>query len=122
MQKLKDNLSRQGAHHPPRHDGRARIRPRHRDETFDTPKDKPALPMHGYHYMLRCMPTSPVLRYADDEIVIDNGTVIEIQDEGQKLVGKMAPNSLRLVDGFATGDLQEGHTRPHRARRKACLS
>ncbi|MEK7108936.1 MAG: ribonuclease J, partial [Patescibacteria group bacterium] len=69
------------------------------------------MPMHGYHYMLRVhADIAKACGRAEDEIVIpDNGAVIEIVDEGQRIVRRKenAPNSLRLVDGFAIGDLQE---------------
>ncbi len=115
VQKLKDNLSRQGARiiHRDTMDVHASGHA-NRDETFWIhQKINPRffMPMHGYHYMLRVhADIAKACGRADDEIVIpDNGTVIEIQDEGQKLVRlkESAPNSLRLVDGFAIGDLQE---------------
>ena len=85
-----------------------------RDETFWIhQKINPRffMPMHGYHYMLRVhADIAKACGRAEDEIVIpDNGAVIEIQDEGSKIVRlkEMAPNGLRLVDGFAIGDIQE---------------
>ncbi len=115
VQKLKDNLSRQGARiiHRDTMDVHASGHA-NRDETFwihQKINPRYFMPMHGYHYMLRVhADIAKACGRADDEIVIpDNGTVIEIQDEGQKLVRlkESAPNSLRLVDGFAIGDLQE---------------
>ena len=115
VQKLKDNLSRQGARiiHRDTMDVHASGHA-NRDETFwihQKINPRYFMPMHGYHYMLRVhADIAKACGRSDDEIVIpDNGTVIEIQDEGQKLVRlkESAPNSLRLVDGFAIGDLQE---------------
>jgi len=115
VQKLKDNLSRQGARiiHRDTMDVHASGHA-NRDETFWIhQKINPRffMPMHGYHYMLRVhADIAKACGRAEDEIVIpDNGTVIEIQDEGTKIVRlkESAPNSLRLVDGFAIGDLQE---------------
>ncbi len=115
VQKLKDNLSRQGARiiHRDQMDvhssGHA-----NRDETFWIhQKINPRffMPLHGYHYMLRVhADIAKACGRREEEIVVpDNGAVIEIQDEGQKIVRlkEMAPNSLRLVDGFAIGDMQE---------------
>ena len=69
------------------------------------------MPLHGYHYMLRVhADIAKACGRSEDEIVVpDNGAVIEIQDEGQKIVRlkENAPNSLRMVDGFAIGEMQE---------------
>ena len=115
VQKLKDNLSRQGARiiHREQMDihssGHA-----NRDETFWIhQKINPRffMPLHGYHYMLRVhADIAKACGRSEDEIVVpDNGAVIEIQDEGQKIVRlkENAPNSLRMVDGFAIGEMQE---------------
>ncbi|MBI2004994.1 ribonuclease J [Patescibacteria group bacterium] len=115
VQKLKDNLSRQGARiiHREQMDvhssGHA-----NRDETFWIhQKINPRffMPLHGYHYMLRVhADIAKACGRSEDEIVVpDNGAVIEIQNEGQKIVRlkENAPNSLRMVDGFAIGEMQE---------------
>ena len=115
VQKLKDNLSRQGARiiHREQMDIHASGHA-NRDETFWIhQKINPRffMPMHGYHYMLRVhADIAKACGRTEDEIMVpDNGAVIEIQDEGQKIVRlkEMAQNSLRLVDGFAIGDIQE---------------
>jgi len=115
VQRLKDNLSRQGARiiHRDTMDVHASGHA-NRDETFWIhQKINPRffMPMHGYHYMLRVhADIAKACGRAEEDIVIpDNGTVIEIQDEGTKItrLKESAPNSLRLVDGFAIGDLQE---------------
>ncbi len=115
VQKLKDNLSRQGARiiHRDTMDVHASGHA-NRDETFWIhQKINPRffMPLHGYHYMLRVhADIAKACGRSEDEIIIpDNGTVIEIQEEGTKIVRlkESAPNSLRLVDGFAIGDLQE---------------
>lgn len=116
VQKLKDNLSRQGAkiiHY--------RIADVHssghanRDETAWIHKQihpKFFVPLHGYHYMLRVH--GEVAREAnglkEDAVVIpDNSALIEIQNGGQKIVKlrEKAPSSLVLVDGFSVGDVQD---------------
>jgi ribonuclease J len=115
VQKLKDNLSRQGARiiHRDQMDIHASGHA-NRDETFWIhSKINPRffMPLHGYHYMLRVhADIAKAVGRAEDEIIVpDNGAVIEIQEEGEKIVRRkeMAPNGLRLVDGFAIGDIQE---------------
>ncbi|MEI7720038.1 MAG: ribonuclease J [bacterium] len=115
VQKLKDNLSRQGAQIIDRQimdvhaSGHA-----NRDETFwihSKINPKFFMPLHGYHYMLRVHAdiAKACGRGEDDIIVPDNSCVIEIQEEGTKIVRlkEMAPAGLRLVDGFSIGDIQE---------------
>ncbi|HEV8677238.1 MAG TPA: ribonuclease J [Candidatus Paceibacterota bacterium] len=115
VQKLKDNLSRQGARiiHRDTMDVHASGHA-NRDETFWIhQKINPRffMPMHGYHYMLRVhADIAKACGRSEDEIVVpDNSAVIEIREEGSKIVRlkEMAPNGLRLVDGFAIGDIQE---------------
>lgn len=115
VQKLKDNLSRQGARiiHREQMDVHASGHA-NRDETFWIhQKINPRffMPLHGYHYMLRVhADIAKACGRAEDEIIVpDNGAIIEIQDEGTRFVRlkESAPNSLRLVDGFAIGDIQE---------------
>lgn len=115
VQKLKDNLSRQGAKiiHRETMDVHASGHA-NRDETFWIhQKINPRffMPLHGYHYMLRVHgDIAKACGRAEDEIIIpDNGALIEIQDEGQKIVRlkETAPAGLRLVDGFSVGDIQE---------------
>ena len=115
VQKLKDNLSRQGARiiHRETMDVHASGHA-NRDETFWIhQKINPRffMPMHGYHYMLRVhADIAKACGRADDEIVVpDNGCIIEIVDGGERIVRRKesAPAGLRLVDGFAIGDIQE---------------
>ncbi|HVV38998.1 MAG TPA: ribonuclease J [Candidatus Paceibacterota bacterium] len=115
VQKLKDNLSRQGARiiHRDTMDVHASGHA-NRDETFWIhQKINPRffMPMHGYHYMLRVhADIAKACGRSEDEVVIpDNSSIIEIREEGSKIVKlkEMAPNGLRLVDGFSIGDIQE---------------
>lgn len=115
VQKLKDNLSRQGARiiHREQMDVHASGHA-NRDETFWIhQKINPRffMPLHGYHYMLRVhADIAKACGRSEDEIIVpDNGAILEIQDGGEKIVRlkESAPNSLRLVDGFSIGDLQE---------------
>src|SRR3989344_3100926 len=112
VQKLKDNLSRQGAKiihynvldiHSSGH--------ANRDETvWIHQKIKPRffIPVHGYHYMLR-VHADIAQALGEETIIPDNSSVIEIQEQGEKFVKlkEMAPSGLRLVDGFSIGDIQE---------------
>ncbi len=115
VQKLKDNLSRQGARiiHRDTMDVHASGHA-NRDETFWIhQKINPRffMPMHGYHYMLRVhADIAKACGRSEDEIIVpDNSAVIEIREEGSKIVRlkESAPAGLRLVDGFAIGDIQE---------------
>lgn len=115
VQKLKDNLSRQGAKiiHSQTMDVHASGHA-NRDETFWIhQKINPRffIPQHGYHYMLRVhADIAKACGRSEEEIIVpDNGAVIEIQDEGGRIVRlkENAPASLQLVDGFAIGDIQE---------------
>ncbi|MEK7642072.1 MAG: ribonuclease J, partial [Patescibacteria group bacterium] len=116
VQTLKDNLSRQGVkilHY--------RIADVHssghanRDETaWIHRKIQPKffMPLHGYHYMLRahCDIAKDTNGLAESDVVIpDNGSVVEIQSAGTKIVKlkEKAPSGLVLVDGFSVGDVQE---------------
>ncbi|MDP3725569.1 MAG: ribonuclease J [bacterium] len=115
VQKLKDNLSRQGARiihyqvsdvHSSGH--------ANRDETLwihKKIKPKFFIPIHGYHYMLR-VHTDVAKRAGTPEeniIIPDNSMIIEIQDMGKKIVSlkETAPSGLVMVDGFTVGDIQD---------------
>ncbi len=115
VQKLKDNLSRQGAHiihyltsdvHSSGH--------ANRDETAWIHRKIGArffIPVHGYHYMLRVhADIARILGMAAENIVIpDNGMIIEIEDEGKRITVRkeFAPRNMVLVDGSAIGDIQD---------------
>ncbi len=115
VQKLKDSLSRQGARilhykiadvHSSGHANRdetawihSRINPRF------------FIPLHGYHYMLRVHADIEMARGNPEKNIIipDNGSIIEIRDQGEKIIKlkEKAPSGLVLVDGFSVGDVQE---------------
>ncbi len=116
VQKLKDNLSRQGAYiihyriadvHSSGH--------ANRDETAWIHRKihpKFFMPVHGYHYMLRVH--GEIAKEAngltEDQIVIpDNGSIIEVQNGGEKIVKlkEKAPSGIVMVDGFSVGDIQD---------------
>jgi ribonuclease J len=116
VQKLKDNLSRQGAHiihykiadvHSSGH--------ANRDETAWIHKKihpKFFMPLHGYHYMLRVH--GEIAREANNlpeesVIIPDNGAILEIQSKGEKIVRlkEKAASNIVMVDGFSVGDIQD---------------
>lgn len=116
VQKLKDNLSRQGANiihyriadvHSSGH--------ANRDETawiHSKIRPKFFVPCHGYHYMLRVHGdiAKETNGLKDDQIIIpDNGSIIEIQNKGEKIVKlkEKAPSGIVMVDGFSVGDIQD---------------
>jgi ribonuclease J len=115
VQKLKDNLSRQGARiiHYAVMDVHSSGHANRDESVWIHQKINPKffIPLHGYHYMLRVhADIARALGKSEDDIVVaDNGTIVEIRDEGKKLVRlkEMAPTSMRMVDGFAIGDIQE---------------
>lgn len=115
VQKLKDNLSRQGAHiihyrisdiHSSGH--------ANREETAWIIKQvnpKFFIPVHGYHYMLTVHgEIAQSIGIEENNIMIpDNGSILEIQEGGERIVRlkEKAPAGLVLVDGFSIGDIQE---------------
>ena len=114
VQRLKDNLSRQGAHmvtfqtsdvHASGHGNREELKWIHTQI-----KPKFFIPVHGYHYMLRVhadlaesmgIPASSI-------VVPDNSAVIEIID-GKKIVRRKekAPSEMRVVEGQSIGELKD---------------
>jgi ribonuclease J len=115
VQKLKDNLSRQGAKiiHYMTSDVHSSGHANH-DEAVWIHKQIGAkffIPVHGYHYMLRVHgDIAREVGVPEENIVIpDNGMIIEIQDGGKKIttLKETAPKNLVMVDGFSVGDIQE---------------
>lgn len=117
VQKLKDNLARQGAKiihfrtsdvyiHSTGHGNRGELEWLHRHI-----HPKFFIPIHGNHYMLRVHEeVAQALGMPPENIIVpDNGMVIEIQDNGSKVVKlkESAPNGVVMVDGFSIGNVQE---------------
>ncbi|MBX4197886.1 ribonuclease J [Candidatus Parcubacteria bacterium] len=117
VQKLKDNLARQGAKiihyrtsdvyiHSSGHGNRGEL-----EWMFKKINPKFFMPVHGNHYMLKLhAELAESLGMPEERIVVpDNSAIIEIQDQGQKLVRlkEKAPDGLMMVDGFSVGDMQE---------------
>lgn len=115
--RLKDNLARQGAKiihyrtsdvfiHSSGHGNRGEIEWLHKKI-----KSKFFIPIHGWHYHLRLhAELAESLGTPKKNIVIpDNGSLIEIQDSGSKIVRleQKAPSGIVMVDGFSIGDVQE---------------
>ncbi len=117
VEKLKDNIARQGAKiihyrtsdvyiHGSGHGNKGEL-----EWMFKKINPKFFMPIHGNHYRLKLhadlveslgMPQANV-------IVPDNGSIIEIQNKGEKIVKlkEKSPSGLVLVDGFSIGDIQE---------------
>ncbi len=117
VQKLKDNLARQGAKiihyrtsdvyiHSTGHGNRGELEWLHKKIN-----EKYFVPIHGNHYMLRVhQDLAEGLGISRDNIIVpDNGTILEIQNEGKSFVRlkEQAPGSVMIVDGFSIGNVQE---------------
>ena len=113
--KLKDNLYRQEARiitylesdiHSGGHGYRGELEWIHKQINY-----RFFMPVHGHHYMLRMHAEMARSLGAPEKniIVPDNGSIVEIQDKGKKIVmlkEKVPSNSL-MVDGFSIGGTQE---------------
>lgn len=118
VQKLKDNLARQGAKiihyrtsdvyiHSTGHGNRGELEWIHKKVGA-----RFFVPIHGNHYMLRVhedLAESIVGMPKENIIVPDNGSILEIQDGGEKFVRlkETAPGGAMIVDGFSVGNVQE---------------
>lgn len=117
VQKLKDNLARQGAKiihyrtsdvfiHSTGHGNRGEVEWLHRQI-----QPKFFIPIHGTHYMLRLhAELAQNLGIPESNIVVpDDGSIIDITDNGSKITHhkEKAATGLVMVDGFAVGDIQE---------------
>ena len=117
VEKLKDNLARQGAKiihyrssdvyiHSTGHGNRGELEWLHKKIGA-----KFFMPVHGNHYRLKLHEelAKNIGMPPENVIVPDNGSIIEIQDGGKKFVKlkESAPGSMMMVDGFSIGDVQE---------------
>ena len=118
VQKVKDNLSRQGVRiisfrtpgedfvHATGHGNKEDIRWLHKKT-----HPKFFIPIHGHHYHLELHKelAREVGMPEENIIVPDNGSIIEISADGQKisLRKEKAPSAPMLVDGLAISDLQD---------------
>jgi ribonuclease J len=117
VQKLKDNIARQGAKiisyrtsevyiHSSGHGNRGEIEWLHRKI-----KPKFFMPIHGSHHKLR-QHEELALEIGMPEkniIVPDNGMIVEIQDKGKKIVSlkETASSKVVMVDGTGNSDIKE---------------
>ncbi len=117
VQKLKDNIARQGARiihyrtsevyiHSSGHGNRGEIEWLHKKV-----KPKFFIPIHGSHHKLRIHEDLALeLGMPEKNIVVpDNGSVIDITDGGEKIAARKesAGGRLVMVDGLGTGNVQE---------------
>jgi len=115
VEKLKDNLARQGAKiitiglanvHSSGHSYKGELAWVHR-----MLKPKFFIPVHGSHYMLRVHEDLALsLGMPEKNIVVpDNGSIIEIQDKGRKIVRLKETASARvvMVDGLDSNNVHE---------------
>lgn len=115
VQKLKDNLTRQGAKiihygiadvHSSGHAYQGEL-----EWIQKMIKPQFFIPAHGNHYMLRVhADLAERLGLPEKNIAVpDNGSIIEIQDQGKKIVTlkQKASSRLVMVDGLGTGNVQE---------------
>jgi len=114
--KLKDNLYRSEAKvityrdsdiHASGHGNRGELEWIHKQINY-----RFFMPVHGHHFMLRQhAELSQVSKNTPPENVVipDNGSIIEIYDEGKKIkiLEAKAPSGVMMVDGFSIGDIQE---------------
>ncbi len=114
VQKLKDNLSRQGAHiiHYRNSDIHSSGHANSEELAWIHAKIHPKffIPIHGYHYMHRVHADIAKRIVPENHIIIpDNGMIIEIQEKGGKIVAlkETAPKNIIMVDGFSVGNIQE---------------
>src|SRR3989339_1056551 len=118
VQKMKDGLSRQGVKiisyrtagedfvHATGHGNKEDIRWLHKKTN-----PKFFIPIHGNHYMLELhKEVSMELGMPEENIIVpDNGSVIEISADGEKMTMRKekAPAGLMMVDGISIGDTQD---------------
>ena len=118
VQKIKDNLSRQGVRiisfrtpgedfvHATGHGNKEDIKWLHRKT-----HPKFFIPIHGNHFMLELHKELAMdLGMPEENIIVpDNGSIIEISADGQKIAlrKEKAPSSPMMVDGLAVSDVQD---------------
>ena len=122
VQKLKDNLSRQGAHIITYHasDVHASGHGNREEAVWIHKQIRPKffVPVHGYHYMLRVHADVAVEMGVQKENVCipDNSSIIEIK-AGEKISkhALKAPSELRVVEGTTVSELSDVLMRDRKA-------
>ncbi len=117
VEKLKDNLARQGAKiityrtsdvyvHSTGHGNYEELKWMH-----EQVKPKFFIPIHGNHYRLQLHRDLAIACGMKPEqiVVADNGDIVEITDSGNKItkLKTKVPSTPFMVDGFSVGDTQE---------------
>lgn len=118
VERMKDGLARQGVHvisyrtagedfvHATGHGNKEDVRWLHKKINA-----KFFIPIHGNHYRLQAHKDLAIeLGMPEENVVVpDNGSIIEISADGEKIVKRKekAPSALMLVDGLAVSDVQE---------------
>ena len=117
VEKLKDGIARQGVKiisyrtseeyiHGTGHGNQEDIKWLHRKI-----HPKFFVPIHGNHFRLQLHKDLAVsLGMPEENVVVpDNGMIIEIQDNGNKIVvlKEKAPSDPMMIDGFSVGDVQD---------------
>jgi len=117
VQHLKDNLTRQGVKiisyrtseeyiHATGHGNQEDIKWLHRKT-----HPKFFIPIHGWHSMLvKHKELAMSIGMSEENIIVpDNGSIIEIVDNGSKMIlrKEKAPSGAMMVDGFSIGDEQD---------------
>lgn len=117
VQHLKDNLTRQGVKiisyrtseeyiHATGHGNQEDIKWLHRKT-----HPKFFIPIHGWHSMLvKHKEIAMSVGMSEENIIVpDNGSIIEIVDNGSKMIMRKekAPSGAMMVDGFSIGDEQD---------------
>ncbi len=118
VQKMKDGLARQGVRiisyrtageefvHATGHGNKEDIKWLHKKV-----HPKFFIPIHGHHYHLQLHKELAIeLGMSEENIVVpDNGSIIEISSNGEKIVRRKekAPSGLMMVDGASVGDAQD---------------
>ncbi len=115
IDKLKDNLYRSDAKiitytdsdvHASGHGNREELRWIHEQIKY-----RFFMPVHGNHWMLcqHAELSQSLGTPKENTVVPDNGSIIEIYNGGKsiRMRKEKAPSDLRMVDGFAVGDVQE---------------
>jgi ribonuclease J len=122
VQKLKDNISRQGARiityqtsdvHSSGHGNRE-------ESVWFQQQIRPKffMPLHGYHYMLRVhADIAESLGMPPENVVVpDNSAIIEIKDgERLSVLSMKAPDELRVVEGNTVSELSDVLMRDRKA-------